>query len=188
MLQLLVRQVRYESASGPALGLASGWLTNDAQVGDEVRVRLIANPAFDTYTGARPSIYIGNGSGMAGLRSHLRARVRAGERRNWLIFGERQREFDSICAQEIASWRAAGMLPELDLVFSRDVTGGEYVQDRMRVRADVLRDWIADGAVLYVCGSLQGMAAGVDAALEEMIGRAALDDLIETGRYRRDVY
>ena len=188
VLQLLVRQVRYESASGPALGLASGWLTNDAQVGDEVRVRLIANPAFDTYTGARPSIYIGNGSGMAGLRSHLRARVRTGERRNWLIFGERQREFDSICAQEIASWRAAGMLPELDLVFSRDVTGGEYVQDRMRVRADVLRDWIADGAVLYVCGSLQGMAAGVDAALEEMIGRAALDDLIETGRYRRDVY
>ena len=40
---------------------------------------------------------------------------------------------------EIAGWRAAGMLPELDLVFSRDVTGGEYVQDRMHVRADVLR-------------------------------------------------
>lgn len=188
VLQLLVRQVRYEGASGPALGLASGWLTQQAQVGDEVRVRLIANPAFDMHAQSRPSIYIGNGSGMAGLRSHLRARVQAGEKRNWLIFGERQREFDSICAQEIASWRAAGMLAELDLVFSRDVTGGEYVQDRMRVRADVLRDWIADGAVLYVCGSLQGMAAGVDAALEQMIGRAALDDLIETGRYRRDVY
>lgn len=188
VLQLLVRQVRYEGASGPALGLASGWLTQHAQVGDEVRVRLIANPAFDMHTEARPAIYIGNGSGMAGLRSHLRARVQAGQQRNWLIFGERQREFDSICAQEIAGWRAAGMLPELDLVFSRDVTGGEYVQDRMHVRADVLRDWIAEGAVLYVCGSLQGMAGGVDAALEEMIGRAALDDLIETGRYRRDVY
>ena len=184
VLQLLVRQVRH--AGG--LGLASGWLTDAAQVDDEVRLRLIANPAFDQHAQARPSIYIGNGSGLAGLRSHLRARVQAGEPRNWLIFGERQREFDSLCAAEIAGWRAAGMLPELDLVFSRDVTGGEYVQDRMRVRADVLRDWLADGAVLYVCGSLQGMAGGVDAALEEMIGRAALDDLIETGRYRRDVY
>lgn len=184
VLQLLVRQVRH--AGG--LGLASGWLTDGAREGDAVRLRLIANPAFDMYAPARPSIYIGNGSGLAGLRSHLRARVLAGEQRNWLIFGERQREFDSICGAEIAGWRAAGMLPELDLVFSRDVTGGEYVQDRMRVRADVLRDWIAEGAVLYVCGSLQGMAGGVDAALEDMIGRAALDDLIETGRYRRDVY
>ena len=73
-------------------------------------------------------------------------------------------------------------------MFSRDVAGGEYVQDRMRVKADALRAWIADGAVLYICGSLQGMAGGVEAALEEIIGRAALDDLIETGRYRRDVY
>ncbi|MET0265802.1 MAG: sulfite reductase flavoprotein subunit alpha [Duganella sp.] len=186
VLQLLVRQVRLGDGSG--LGLASGWLTAQAQVGDEVRLRLVANPAFDQHAPARPSIYIGNGSGLAGLRSHLRARVHEGAARNWLIFGERQREFDSICAAEIAGWRSAGMLPELDLVFSRDVTGGEYVQDRLRVRADVLRDWIADGAVLYVCGSLQGMAGGVDAALEEIIGRAALDDLIETGRYRRDVY
>ena len=33
-----------------------------------------------------------------------------------------------------------------------------------------------------------GMAAGVDAVLEEVLGRAALDDLIAEGRYRRDVY
>jgi sulfite reductase (NADPH) flavoprotein alpha-component len=185
-MQLLVRQVRHQQGMGT--GLASGWLTAQAAVGDEVRVRLVANPSFDAPAQPLPSIYIGNGSGMAGLRSHLRARVRGGEQRNWLIFGERQREFDSICSAEILDWRERGFLPELDLVFSRDVAGGEYVQDRMRVKADILRDWIAGGAVLYVCGSLQGMAGGVDAAMEEIIGRAALDDLIETGRYRRDVY
>ncbi|WP_082491812.1 sulfite reductase flavoprotein subunit alpha [Duganella sp. Leaf126] len=188
VLQLLVRQVRHAGEQGPVLGLASGWLTDTAQVGDDIRVRLVANPAFAPHAEARPAIYIGNGSGMAGLRAHLRARVQEGQARNWLIFGERQRACDSVCAAEIAGWRAAGMLPELDLVFSRDVTGGEYVQDRLRVRADVLRDWLADGAVLYVCGSLQGMAGGVEAALQDIIGRAALDDLIETGRYRRDVY
>ena len=192
-MQLIVRQVRHEPTGEQReqeqkLGLASGWLTAQASIGDEVRVRLIANPSFDAHPQPLPAIYIGNGSGMAGLRSHLRARVADGEQRNWLIFGERQRAFDSICADEIQRWRDDGFLPELDLVFSRDAAGGEYVQDRMRARADTLRAWIADGAVLYVCGSLQGMASGVDAALADIVGRTTLDQLAEQGRYRRDVY
>ncbi len=73
-------------------------------------------------------------------------------------------------------------------MFSRDAAGGEYVQDRMRARADTLRAWLADGAVLYVCGSLEGMAGGVEAALVDIIGRGGLDQLVEEGRYRRDVY
>lgn len=182
-VQLLVRQVKSEQG----MGLASGWLTAHAALGDEVRVRLVANPAFEMHDGAQPAIYIGNGSGMAGLRSHLRARAAGGLHRNWLVFGERQRECDGICAGEIEDLRQRGYLPELDLVYSRDA-GGEYVQDRLRAKAAQLRRWIADGAVIYVCGSLQGMAGGVDAALEEIIGRAALDELRETGRYRRDVY
>jgi sulfite reductase (NADPH) flavoprotein alpha-component len=32
------------------------------------------------------------------------------------------------------------------------------------------------------------MAAGVDAALNGMLGEAAVQQLIEDGRYRRDVY
>ena len=52
----------------------------------------------------------------------------------------------------------------------------------------MLREWVASGAVIYVCGSLDGMAAGVDAALSEVLGTAGLDDLIAEGRYRRDVY
>jgi len=54
--------------------------------------------------------------------------------------------------------------------------------------ADVLRAWVADGAVIYICGSLNGMAAGVEAAITDILGAAALQDLIEQGRYRRDVY
>jgi sulfite reductase (NADPH) flavoprotein alpha-component len=122
------------------------------------------------------------------LRSHLRARALDGARRNWLVFGERQREHDAICAQEIEGWRAQGFLPELDLVYSRDVTGGGYVQDCLRDRADAVRAWINDGAVIYVCGSLQGMAGGVDDALADILGRAQLEQLAEEGRYRRDVY
>jgi sulfite reductase (NADPH) flavoprotein alpha-component len=181
-VELLVRQVHHEQG----LGFASGWLTAHADTGAVVHARLLANPGFAPVDADVPCIYIGNGSGMAGLRGHLRARVAAGRRRNWLLFGERQREHDSICAEELGGWAAAGFLPELDLVFSRDGEG--YVQDRLLARAAVLRAWIADGAVMYVCGSLQGMAGGVDAALGDLLGRDTVDLLAAEGRIRRDVY
>ncbi|PHV08385.1 nitric oxide synthase [Janthinobacterium sp. BJB412] len=183
-LQLLVRQ---ESHPG-GLGLGSGWLTAHAPLDAPIQARLLANPGFAPAEADGPAIFIGNGSGFAGLRAHLRARALAGRRRNWLLFGEREQAYDSICADEIAQWQAAGLLPRLDLVFSRDGARREYVQDRLRGAADELRGWIADGAVVYVCGSLQGMAGGVDAALVEILGADALDDLAAAGRYRRDVY
>ena len=179
-MQLVVRKVQG--------GLASGWLTAQASIGDEVRVRLVANPSFDAYPHPAPAIYIGNGSGIAGLRSHLRARVLEGAPRNWLIFGERQQQYDAVCAEEIRDWRERGFLPQLDLVYSRDVNGGGYVQDRMRERAGMLRKWIDDGAVIFVCGSQHGMAGGVDDALADIIGRARLEQLTVAGRYRKDVY
>ena len=51
-----------------------------------------------------------------------------------------------------------------------------------------LRLWIDEGAVVHVCGSLEGMAPGVDAALGELLGRQGLKELVAQGRYRRDVY
>ncbi len=184
-LQLLVRQERH---GDKGLGLASGWLTAHAPLGTLVPLRLVANPRFDAAHGDLPCIFIGNGSGLAGLRAHLRERVRTGQRRNWLLFGERHSAHDTLCAAEIDGWQAAGFLAQLDRVFSRD--GGEhrYVQDRLRAAADELRAWVADGAILYVCGSAQGMGSGVDAVLAEVLGADALDALIADGRYRRDVY
>ena len=63
-----------------------------------------------------------------------------------------------------------------------------YVQDVLLQQAEELKRWVADGACVYVCGSLQGMAAGVDAALTGILGEAVVQQLIEDGRYRRDVY
>jgi sulfite reductase (NADPH) flavoprotein alpha-component len=181
-VELLVRQVRHEQG----LGLASGWLTAHAAPGSAVRARLLANPGFAPVAADVPCIYIGNGSGLAGLRGHLRARIAAGQRRNWLLFGERQRAFDGLCAEELQRWADAGFLPECDLVYSRD--GDGYVQDRLRARGGLLRAWIADGAVFFVCGSLQGMAGGVDAALAGLLGRDTVELLAAEGRIRRDVY
>ena len=79
------------------------------------------------------------------------------------------------------------MLPELDLAFSRD-PAPEYVQDRLHARADLLREWVGEGAVIHVCGSLQGMAGAVHEALAAILGPLELERLMDAGRYRRDVY
>jgi sulfite reductase (NADPH) flavoprotein alpha-component len=183
-LRLLVRQARH--ASG--LGLVSGWLTAHAAPGADVELRLVANPGFALVADERPCIFIGNGSGYAGLRGHLRARVERGHGRNWLLFGERQRTHDAFFAQEVAQWQAQGRIERADFAFSRDQPERIYVQDLLRDASVELRRWIDEGAVVFVCGSLNGMAGGVDAVLEDMLGRAALDDLVAQGRYRRDVY
>lgn len=183
-VQLLVRQARRNGE----LGLASGWLTEWAPPDAAVELRLLPNPAFALVDDDAPCIFIGNGSGFAGLRAHLRERARRGHGRNWLVFGERNAAHDAFCAAEIAQWQAAGALERVDLVFSRDQPQRLYVQDRLREAADALRQWMADGAVIHVCGSLEGMAPGVDSALREVLGASAFDDLIAQGRYRRDVY
>lgn len=183
-VHLLVRQVAHEDG----LGLASGWLTEYAPIDGDVTLRLQDNRSFTLLPGAAPAIFIGNGSGLAGLRGHLRARQQQGLQRNWLLFGERQRAHDFLYQDEIHAWQQGGILSRVDLAFSRDQAERVYVQDKLREAAATLTAWIADGAVLYVCGSLDGMAAGVDAALTDILGEATLHDLIAQGRYRRDVY
>jgi sulfite reductase (NADPH) flavoprotein alpha-component len=62
------------------------------------------------------------------------------------------------------------------------------VQHRLRADPEALRAWVAMGGSLYVCGSLHGMAEGVDAVLREVLGEDQVDALLSEGRYRRDVY
>jgi len=184
-IHLLVRQTRRDDGS---LGIGSGWLTERLAEGEELALRIRSNAGFHAPPDARPLLLIGNGTGLAGLRAHLRARVRAGQHRNWLIFGERNRAHDYYHRNEIEAWLADGRLERLDLAFSRDPPRRVYVQHRLHAAAETLRAWLAEGAAIYVCGSSVGMAPEVEAVLSEVIGADALDTLVAEGRYRRDVY
>lgn len=185
VLELIVRQERHADGS---LGVGSGWLTEYLPVQGNVSLRLRRNSGFHLPSAAVPMILIGNGTGLAGLRSLLKARITAGERQNWLLFGERNRAHDLLCGDELQAWLANGDLARLDLAFSRDQVEKVYVQNVLREQTDDLRGWIEDGACVYVCGSLQGMASGIDAVLNEVLGAEEVQQLIEDGRYRRDVY
>ena len=185
VLRLVVRQ---QSDDQGQLGLGSGWLTQHAAVKSEIALRIRTNDSFHLIDDNRPIICIGNGTGLAGLMSLLHARTRQNYTQNWLIFGERQREHDFFYQSTIEAWQTTGMLQRLDLAFSRDQDAKVYVHHKLREQAQELQAWVNNGAVIYVCGSIHGMASDVDQALITILGDAMVDQLRQEGRYRRDVY
>ncbi|HEY8538336.1 MAG TPA: flavodoxin domain-containing protein, partial [Steroidobacteraceae bacterium] len=184
-LHLLVRQMYRPNGE---LGLGSRWLTRDAAVGQEIMLRIRSNPSFHLPESDAPLILIGNGTGIAGLRALLKARIARDRRRNWLIYGERNAAYDGLYVDELTEWQAAGFVTKLDLVYSRDSSERRYVQHRLADSSAELREWVDAGAYIYVCGSLEGMAPGVHAVLVKTLGEEKVQELMEGGRYRRDVY
>lgn len=184
-IHLLVRQMR---GRGGYLGLGSGWLTAHAPIGAEIALRVRGNSNFHAPRDGRPMILIGNGTGLAALRALLKARIGAGHRRNWLLFGERQQAHDFLHRDDIERWLAEGWIERADFAWSRDQAERIHVQQRLREAGDELRRWVDAGAAIYVCGSLDGLAPGVDAALCDVLGAERVAQLREQGRYRRDVY
>lgn len=185
VLQLLIRHMRRPDGRS---GLGSGWLCEHAAPGATIDLRIRSNANFHPPAPERPLVLVGNGTGIAGLRAHLAARASAGARRNWLLFGERNGDRDFHYRRDIERWQSEGFIERLDLAFSRDGARRRYVQDALRDAADTLRTWVHEGAAIHVCGSLQGMAPGVDAVLRDVLGDALVEHLLREGRYRRDVY
>lgn len=202
-IELLVRQTRRDDGQ---LGQASGLLTEGLPLDGELSLRVRAHPSFRIGENhQRPLILIGNGTGLAGLRAHLQARAlamreaaspsREREQQSasppadaWLVFGERQSAHDALYRDEIDTWLRDGVLRHADLAFSRDQAERLHVQHLLARHAQRLREWVADDAAIYVCGSLQGMAGAVDDVLREVLGDPVVDRLLQQGRYRRDVY
>ncbi|WP_260928942.1 sulfite reductase flavoprotein subunit alpha [Novosphingobium sp. 9] len=185
-IELVIRQVAREDGT---LGLGSGWLTHHARMGETIALRLHANPGFRAGDAKGPLVLIGNGTGIAGLRGHLRQAAAQGQTGHWLLLGERNRAHDALFDDELAAWLADGTLSRLDRAWSRDGgAGARYVQDLIPPAADLLREVAEGGGSILVCGSLLGMAPAVDAALREVLGDAQLEAMAERGRYLRDIY
>lgn len=184
-LELLVRQASHADGR---LGLGSGWLTTYVEVGEKVALRIRENVAFHPPPVDLPLILIGNGTGIAGLRAHLKARAVNSQAANWLLFGERNAAYDFHFEDEVKVWQAAGVLTRVDAVFSRDQPERQYVQHILARHPDIVSEWVRQGAAIYVCGSASGMAPEVHAVLLEILGENVLAQCALDGRYRRDVY
>ncbi len=198
-VHLTVAVVDYQAHGSAHWGAASSFLADadeDARIPvfieSNERFRLPADPARDI-------IMIGPGTGVAPFRAFMQEREEtAASGRNWLFFGNRHFARDFLYQTEWQDALKRGALDRLDLAFSRDESHKTYVQDRLREHGAEVYAWLKGGAHLYVCGDSSHMAKDVHAALGALVAehgqlsadaaRAWLDELLQQGRYARDVY
>jgi sulfite reductase (NADPH) flavoprotein alpha-component len=197
---LLVGAVRWHSRNRSRNGVASTFLADRRKIGDTLKLYVKPNRHFRLPADAsRPIIMIGAGTGIAPYRAFVAERqTQGGVGKSWLFFGERNFTHDFLYQLEWQDFIKSGALTRMDLAFSRDQPEKVYVQHRLWQRREEIRDWLADGAHLYVCGDEKGMARDVDETLVRILaepehnntdaGKAALKVLAKAGRYQRDVY
>jgi sulfite reductase (NADPH) flavoprotein alpha-component len=199
-LSLTVDCVRYVIGKRRRLGLASTFLAERVQPGDQVKVYVQKAHGFGLPQDPKiPIIMIGPGTGIAPFRAFLSDRRATGAiGRNWLFFGHQRSSCDFFYADELNAMKTAGLLTRLSLAWSRDGDKKFYVQDRMREVGRELWSWLAEGAHVYVCGDAKRMAKDVERALVDIVAQhgarstdeaiSFVGDLKKKGRYQQDVY
>jgi sulfite reductase (NADPH) flavoprotein alpha-component len=195
---LTIARVAYESAGRARTGVASSLVADRRRAGDSLNVFVKPNPHFRLPKDpAAPIVMIGAGTGVAPYRGFLQEREATGAAgHSWLIFGFRHFLYDFLYQLEIQDWLKSGVLGRLDIAASRDQPEKRYVQHVLWEQRDRLRDQLAEGATLYLCGDAKHMARDVDATLMRILadgkdaaaGQAALDAMVTSGRYKKDVY
>jgi len=216
-VHLTVAVVDYEAHGSTHWGTASGLLAATDEDG-RLPVFIEPNERFRLPAdGSRDIIMIGPGTGVAPFRAFVQERRESGATgRNWLFFGNRHFSSDFLYQVEWQQALKNGALHRLDLAFSRDTAFSEsphrdlrgvardsqksktYVQQRLREQGAELHAWLKGGAHIYVCGDSTHMARDVHAALIDVIAthgnqspdeaKAWLAELLQQGRYARDVY
>jgi sulfite reductase (NADPH) flavoprotein alpha-component len=199
-VHLTVAVNRYVTNGRDRVGVCTTFLA------DRVGVGATPTPVFISHShfalpedGARDTIMVGPGTGVAPFRAFMQDRAASGAiGRNWLFFGDQKHATDFLYREEWELWRKDGPLTRLDTAFSRDQLTKVYVQDRMREHAPELWAWIKAGAHFYVCGDAKRMAKDVDLALHDVIAEQSgmtppeVADFVKMmkkeRRYQRDVY
>ncbi len=199
-VHLTVAMLEYESNQLLRRGVCTHYLCNLAPLNDaSVPIYIHPHNGFtipeDENT---PIIMIGPGTGIAPFRAFLQERIhKQAKGKNWLIFGEWNRNFDFFYEDYWNELIALNQL-RLDCAFSRDEAHKVYVQHRMLENGQEIFDWLQNGAHFYVCGDAKRMAKDVEATLLQIISefgkldetdsKAYLKDLRAKKRYLRDVY
>jgi sulfite reductase (NADPH) flavoprotein alpha-component len=198
-VHLTVAAVRYDAFGREHWGAASTHLADRLKAGDTVYVFVERNSRFRLPEAHTPVVMIGPGTGVAPFRAFMQQRIEQGATGdNWLFFGDRNFASDFLYQLEWQRFRKQGLLQRFDVAFSRDQRRKIYVQDRIRENGAELNRWIANGAVIYVCGDAKHMANDVHEALVDVLAaengldrEAALQKLKalrSEGRYQRDIY
>ena len=154
-VHLIVKLVQSEQNGRTRLGACSSYLSHWIEAGRKINVQLVSNESFRMQTGAFPMILIAAGTGIAPFRAFMEEQEQeSSPGENWLIFGEKCRDFDFFYRHEWDGWQKENRLNRLDLAFSRDQAEKIYVQHKIEEQADEFYQWLNRGAHVYVCGSV----------------------------------
>ena len=197
-VHITVADVMIETKRRVYRGLCTGNLFHMPE-NKELEFKIARNDNFRLPDANTDIIMIGPGTGIAPFRSFLFEREAQGHSgKNWLFFGNRNFAHDFLYQTELLDFFASGTLSKINTAFSRDGDRKVYVQHRMLEHAKELYEWLENGSVMYVCGSKHPMSKDVDEALFNIIEKQRrngrkdaetyFNDLIESGRYKKDVY
>jgi sulfite reductase (NADPH) flavoprotein alpha-component len=166
-------------------GVCSGYLTSLAP-GDVVEAFIRPNPSFRPAAGTAPVILIGAGTGVGPFVGFIRHN--AAERPMHLYFGARRSGDAFLYDKELAELVGKQQLTALTTALSSP-SEKTYVQERLLADAAALRNLVARGAHVMVCGGRE-MARGVATAWERILAGSGVtvNDLKLKGSYVEDVY
>ena len=196
-VDLLVATFSYQQGDKQKAGLSSDYLCHQAPMHtSSIRCYLQPTAHFSLPKDPKtPILMIGPGTGIAPYRAFLQEREAKGyPGKNWLFFGERNRETDYYYQSYLESLVDKNLL-SLDLAFSRDSVEKCYVQDRLFQRGEAVWAFLAAGANLYICGNASKMAKQVISTLSliftrygKVIGDSYIKQLRKAKRLLLDVY
>ena len=196
---ITVGVVTYTAHDRERYGVCSTYL-NDLEPDAQIPVYIHENRNFKLPADPQtPVIMVGPGTGVAPFRAFLEEREEADATGpNWLFFGDQHFTTDFLYQTELLKYHKDGLLTRLDVAFSRDQDHKVYVQHRMQEQAAELYRWIAEGAMIYVCGDANRMAPDVHETLIQIISeqggksREEAEEYVKTmlkeKRYQRDTY
>jgi len=139
-----------------------------------------------------PIIMLGAGTGMAPFRAFIREfRAENGARpRTILFFGCTKSSEDFIYKEELeeALQMQPPALKELVTAFSREQAHKVYIQHRLKERAADVKQMVADGAYIYICGATS-MGKQVRDEFIAALGSSDYVDRLQTeGRYVEELW
>lgn len=166
-------------------GICSRFLC-DLAIGGQAEGFIQKNPRFAPAGGKAPVILIGAGTGIGPLMGFIRAN--RSHRPMSLYWGGRLAQSDFLYEDTLRACLGDGRLTHWQVAFSRSPQPA-YVQDRLQEDGVLLREQIAGGAQILVCGGKR-MAGDVATAMGSVLAPLSLSvgALKRAGRYLEDTY
>lgn len=194
-VNILAKLVKYQKDDQEVLGLCTSYLAN-LKKGDEIEFYVAKNRQFKLCDDDKDIIMIGAGTGVAPFLGFIAERdFKGSSGKNWLFFGERNKQTDFYYQLNWQEYFDSGLLNRIDLAFSRDQEQKIYVQDKILAAKDEFFNWLENGAYIYICGDKENMAKSVEKTikdiLKEKLGEKSeqyWQKLIENERYLADIY